>query len=105
MNFQTVWNPKVILTKTLSQKRWSEHSYTPSDMNFQTILMPKVNLAKTLSQKAGFFSYLKYRTTSVSVPSSISTPSRIERAPYTRKTRPYKLFECFWIGKDTLLVF
>ena len=35
-----------------------------------------------------------YRTTSVRAPSSISTPSRIVKTPYTRIIRPYELFEC-----------
>ena len=43
-----------------------------------------------------------YRTTSVSARSSISTLFRIVRTPEPRIIRHYNLFECFWVGKDTL---
>ena len=50
------------------------------------------------------FCYLSYRTTSVRAPSLISMPFWIVRTPYTRIIRPYYLFECFLVGKDSLSV-
>ena len=86
------------------QKKNSKHlKFTEYLNHFCRAFSKFCNFSADHSSDKYCFDYLilkakEYRTASVSAPSSISTPSRIVRTPYTWIIRPYKLFECVWVG-------